>query len=43
VSGAVEGAVRGVHAAGDDGVVVHEDAADGGFVGVEGELGLFLY
>lgn len=39
---AVEGAVGGVHAAGDDRPVVHKDTADRGLVCVKGELCLCL-
>lgn len=41
VAGAVAAAVCGVHAAADDGPVVHQDTAHGRFVCCEGELGLW--
>ena len=39
---AVEGAVGGVHAAGDDGPIVHKDTTNRGLVCVKGELCLCL-
>lgn len=40
MSGPIKSAVCSVHAAADDGAVMDEDAAHGGFVCCEGELGL---
>lgn len=42
VAGAVEGAVRLVHATADDLAVIDEDAADGGFVVFKCMLGLVM-
>lgn len=39
---AVEGPIRGVHAAGDDSPIVHKDTAYRGLVCVEGKLCLYL-
>jgi hypothetical protein len=40
VTGSVHGAVCSVHAAADDGSIVNEDAANGGLIRCEGQLGL---